>query len=200
MSHPSSSPTPADSAEEPVITVHDKRRFTEEGEPKQAEPTVDPEVERLTRELAAARDRVNQLAYAVQAGDKDREEFKARLTRERDRMLDVERGKVALALLEAVDELDFCLRNVEDSPLVQGVRMVRDGLLKKAEANGIERVELQGQPFDPNLAEASDMEITSVEGDDGRVTAVMRACYRLHGRVVRPGQVKVARYVKPASA
>ncbi len=31
------------------------------------------------------------------------------------------------------------------------------------------------------------------------MTAVLRACYRLKGRVVRPGRVKVARYVKPAA-
>src|SRR5829696_4520936 len=54
---------------------------------------VDPERQRLEEELAAARRRVDELARAYQAVSQDREEFKQRLTRERERMLDVERGK-----------------------------------------------------------------------------------------------------------
>lgn len=78
--------------------------------------------------------------------------------------------------------------------------MVCDNFLKKVEASGIERIALEGQPFDPNLAEAADMEVTAVEADDGKVVAVMKPAYALKGRVLRPGQVKVARYVKPAQA
>src|SRR6218665_1952573 len=70
------------------------------------------EVARLTAELDAARRRVDQLARAYQELEKDREEFKQRLTRERERMLDVERGKVATHLFEAVDELDLCLSKI----------------------------------------------------------------------------------------
>ena len=168
------------------------------GEPEQA--LLDPQVQQLTEQLEVAHKRVNELARAVQAGDRDREEFKQRLTRERERMLDVEKGKVAVTLLEAVDQLDLCLQAADNSALAQGVRLIREGILKKAEATGIERVELMGMPFDPNLAEASDMDVTPVEADDGRVMTVHKACYQLNGRVIRPGVVKVARYIKPASA
>lgn len=65
---------------------------------------------------------------------------------------------------------------------------------------GIERVELAGQPFDPNLAEASDMELTTTPEEDGRVVLVLKAAYQLNGRVIRAGVVKVAKYVQPASA
>ena len=167
-------------------------------EPEQA--LLNPEVQQLTEQLEAAHKRVNDLARAVQAGELDREEFKQRLTRERERMLDVEKGKVAVTLLEAVDQLDLCLQSADNSALARGVRLIREGILKKAEATGIERVELMGMPFDPNLAEASDMDVTPVEGDDGRVMTVHKACYQLNGRVIRPGVVKVAKYIKPASA
>lgn len=160
----------------------------------------DAELQRLTAELEAAHKRVNDLAYALKAGERDREEFKQRQARERERMLDVEKGNVALTLLEAVDELDRCLRSADDSPLARGVRLIREGMLKRAEATGIERVELVGTAFDPNTAEAADMEITGVEADDGKVVAVLQPCYRLGSRVIRPAQVKVARYVKPATA
>lgn len=173
---------------------------SEEVTPAEPQPDVNPEVARLTAELEAARKRVNELAYAVQAGERDREEFKQRQTRERERMMDVEKGNVARALLEAVDQLDLCLQAGDDSPLARGVKMIRESILKQAESTGIERVELVGKPFDPNLAEATDMEITPVEADDGHVVLAFKAAYQLKGRVIRPGVVKVARYVKPADA
>ncbi|PZR10239.1 MAG: nucleotide exchange factor GrpE [Archangium gephyra] len=174
---------------------------TETDFPTQAQPQpVDPEVERLRAELAAAHKRVNELAHAIQAGERDREEFKQRQARERERMIDVEKGNIAVALLEAVDQLDLSLQSADGSPFAQGVKLIRDSLLKRAESIGIERVELVGRPYDPNLAEATDMEITASEAEDGTVSAVLKACYQLKGRTIRPGMVRVSKFVKPVQA
>ncbi len=154
----------------------------------------------LVAELATARKRIDELARAYQALERDREEFKKRLLRERERALDVERGEVALALLEAIDDLDLALAKADDTPFAQGVAVVRDNLLKKTAALGIERVPLLGTAYDPNLAEAADLEVTPEKDKDNLVTAELRAGYRLKDRVVRPARVKVARYVKPAEA
>lgn len=204
----SMSDLPEPTADQPPVKVNDKRRFhpDDEAGAEQAQPVEPPkdlrdlQLEQLSKELDAARKRVNELAAAYQAGERDREEFKARLQRERDRLVDVERGNVAVTLLEAIDELDLCLTAADESPLAKGVRLIRDSLVRKAESTGIERVALEGKPYDPNLAEATDVELTPSEADDGRVTAVIRACYQLKGRVVRPGRVKVARFVRPAEA
>ncbi len=169
-----------------------------------AEAAVDPEKQQLERELEATRRRVDELARAYQALDRDREEFKQRLSRERERMMDVERGNVAVTLLEAIDELDRCISmssgTEASSGLGQGVKMIRDGLLTKVQALGIERLQVVGQPFDPNTAEAVDMEITPVQEDDQKVVAEVRAGYRMKERIIRPARVKVARYVAPAQA
>jgi molecular chaperone GrpE len=168
-----------------------------------SQPAEDPERQRLEAELDAARRRVDELARAYQALNKDREEFKQRLTRERERLMDVERGNVAGSLLEAIDELDRCLTmsgQEANSPLGQGVKMIRDGLLSKVQAMGIERLQLVGQPFDPNTAEAADMEITTQPEEDQRVVAEVRAGYRMKDRIIRPARVKVAKYVAPAQA
>ncbi|MFP2925486.1 nucleotide exchange factor GrpE [Pyxidicoccus sp. 3LG] len=165
-------------------------------------PQADLEKERLLAELDATRKKYDQLARAYQEVNRDREEFKQRLTRERERMMDVERGNVATTLLEAIDELDRCLTasSQDTSPLAQGVRMIREALLVKVQNTGIERLKLVGLPFDPNVAEAADMEITTSPDEDQRVTAELRAGYRLKDRVIRPAQVRVAKYVAPAQA
>jgi len=172
----------------------------EEGAPPSAPSADAAEVTRLKAELEAARRRVDELARAYQAVSQDREEFKARLRRERDNLIDVERGKVAVALVEAVDELDRCLAAGDTSPLAQGVRFIRDGLLQKLQASGVERMSLVGQTFDPNVAEAADMEITPNPEDDQRVVAEVQAGYRIKDKVIRPAKVRVAKYLAPAQA
>ncbi|HLL00127.1 MAG TPA: nucleotide exchange factor GrpE [Myxococcaceae bacterium] len=171
-------------------------------EPGQEEAR-DPERERLEQELEATRRRLDELARAYQSVNKDREEFKQRLTRERERMMDVERGNVALTVLEAIDELDRCISmssGEANSPLAQGVKLIRDGLLSKVQASGIERIQVVGQPYDPNTAEAFDMELTPQPEDDQKVVAEVRAGYKLKDRIIRPARVKVAKYVPPAQA
>jgi len=170
--------------------------------PPEAPPAVDAERQRLEAELEASRKRVDQLARAYQDLNKDREEFKQRLTRERERMMDVERGNVAQALLEAIDELDRCLSmsGQDTSPLAQGVKMIRDGLLGRLTPLGIERIQVVGLPYDPNTAEATDMEITTNPDEDQKVVSEARAGYRLKERIIRPARVKVAKYVAPAQA
>ncbi len=176
---------------------------TAEQSAQQAGAAVDQERQRLETELDATRRRVDQLARAYQEVQKDREEFKQRLTRERERMLDVERGNVAKTLLEAVDELDRCLAmsgGDTTSPLAQGVKLIRDGLLSKLQQSGIERIQVVGLPYDPNTAEATDMEITANPDEDQKVVSEASAGYKLKDRIIRPARVKVAKYVAPAQA
>jgi molecular chaperone GrpE len=210
MSDTASSPTnsPAEPERAQTVKVTDKRRVSVEGEPTEAAHAEaalpeegSPEViAKLEADLEAARRRVDELARAYQAVEKDKEAFKQRLTREREQLADIERGNVAMALLEAIDELDLCLSAGDTSPLATGVKLVRDNLVKKAESTGIERVELLGTSYDPNLAEATGMDITGRADEDGKVVEMPRACYRMKGRVIRPGRVKVLKYVKPAEA
>ncbi len=159
-----------------------------------------PDTDRLLGELAAARKRIDELARAYQAGEKDREDFKQRLQRERERMVDVEKADIALSLIEAIDELDMCLRVPDGSRLFEGVKLIRDKMLKKLESKAIERVELLGHAYDPRLAEAVDLEVTDDPEKEGWVTDVVSPAYQSKGKVIRPGKVKVSRYVVPAQA
>jgi molecular chaperone GrpE (heat shock protein) len=94
----------------PSIKVNDKRRFKEDGVPVQTshppqQPPQDPvepkaperaehpaETERLSLELDAARKRIDELARGLVHSEQDREAFKQRMTRERDQLLDLEKG------------------------------------------------------------------------------------------------------------
>ena len=163
-------------------------------------PADSDEVTQLRAELEAARRRVDELARGIQDVMRDRDDFKQRIQRERERMLEVEKGQVAQSLIEAIDELDLSLAADDGSPLAQGVRLIRDKLLQKLAANGIERLALVGRPYDPNAAEAVDIELVGSPAQNDRVLAEQRPAYALRGRVIRPGRVKVGRYLEPAKA
>lgn len=177
---------------------------TEESQPdaEQSDSSVTPtQFEALKAELEAARRRVNDLAWALQAEKSDREEFKQRLTRERERLIDLEKANAAGSLMEAVDEMDLALKAApSDDPLAKGVRLIREKLLSKLVASGLERMAVTGQRFNPNEHEAADMELTTDPDEDQKIVGEVRAGYRLKDRVVRPARVKVARFVQPANA
>ncbi len=200
----------------PEVRVDDRRRFDpdgtaraelEETDARPAEPAAprgpgaNVELERLRAELEASRRRVDELARGVQALTQDQDDFKQRLSRERDRMLDVERGRVALALVEAGDELERALEQGDDgSVLFRGVQLIREKVSAKLESSGVQRLALLGSRFDPNLAEAVDLEVTGDATRDHEVLLEVRGGYLLNGRVIRPARVRIAKYVPPARA
>ncbi|MGO9063779.1 MAG: nucleotide exchange factor GrpE [Myxococcaceae bacterium] len=201
-----------------LVRINDRRRFHPDGAPREPspeaqeaaatptapmEPTAGPEARELGQlkdELAVARARVNELAAGLQASVRDREAFKERLARENERLREVERAESARLVFEAIDALDLSLRAADASPLARGVRLIRDDLVAKLAGQGIERLELTGAQFDPNQAEAMDTEVVTEPEADGKVLSEVRAGYTLKGRVVRPAQVRVGRYVPPARA
>ena len=157
-------------------------------------------MEQLRGELTAARERVNEFARGLQESVRDREAFKERLARENERLRDIEKAENARLVLDAVDALDLSLRAADASPLARGVQLIRDDLVAKLAAQGIERLELTGARFNPNQAEAMDTEVVTDPESDGKVLSEVRAGYTLNGRVVRPAQVRVGRYVQPGRA
>jgi len=205
-----------------TVRINDRRRFDADGNPRGDEgesstssspmpqgPEEQPdpasarsaeEIPRLEKELEAARKRIDDLARAFQALERDREDFKQRLGRERDRVLEVEKGNIALIVLDILDELELSLQGSGDdrSPLAKGVRLIRDNALKKMQLLGVERLDVLDHAFDPNLAEAADTELTTEPKDDQKVVAVVRPGYRIKDRIIRPARVRVARYLSPA--
>ncbi len=73
-----------------------------------------------------------------------------------------------------------------------GVELTERELLSVLERYGVKRVEPKGQPFDHNLHQA----VMQVETDDqppGTVIDVFQAGYTIHGRLLRPAMVTVAK-------
>jgi molecular chaperone GrpE len=63
-----------------------------------------------------------------------------------------------------------------------------NAMLTELKKHGLETLDLEGQPFDPAVAEAVAHE--PVDGGDVVVSEVMRSGYRWKGRTLRPAMVR----------
>ncbi len=125
--------------------------------------------------------------------------FRKRELKERTRAIEMAGEPLVRRLLEVLDEFDLALMAAEKKPdfekFLHGVELVYAKLLDILRAEGVERIDAKGQPFDPTMHEAL-MQSADADGQgDGEpvVADILREGYTLRGRVVRPAGVKVAR-------
>ena len=97
-------------------------------------------------------------------------------------------------LLEVLDDFDLALMSATEKPdfdrFLHGVELVYAKLADTLKAEGVERIDALGKPFDPEQHEAL---MQTGEGDHLIVADVLRPGYTLRGRVVRPAGVRVNR-------
>src|SRR6476661_642108 len=152
------------------------------------EPDAAAAVEDDLGRLMGERDEMRALAQQIQA---DFENYRKQAIRRETAI--VERASDALVkkLLPVLDSLKAALAHLSaatDAGVRKGVELVFAQLVAVLEAGGLERIDADGAPFDPNEHEA----VMHEEGDgEPTVAATMRTGYRLKGRVLRPAMVKV---------
>ena len=74
----------------------------------------------------------------------------------------------------------------------EGVELTERELLNILERNGIKRVDPVGQPFDHNFHQAV-MQVENSAQPPGTVVQVFQPGYTIHGRLLRPAMVTVAK-------
>jgi len=143
------------------------------------------EVEKLRQEVDELRDRsVRTLA--------ELDNFRKRAEREKQEIRRYALLEPMRDFLDVVDNLERAMAasgSFED--LKTGVEMILRQMQDLLRQHGVERVEAEGQPFDPNLHEA----VTRVEDSDvelPQVTRELQRGYVIHDRLLRPARVQVA--------
>jgi molecular chaperone GrpE len=88
-------------------------------------------------------------------------------------------------LLPVLDACDAALQHG-----AEGVEPISGQLLETLTKQGLERLDPEGEPFDPNFHDAV-MHEEADGGEDAVVVEVLRPGYSWKGRVLRPAMVKV---------
>jgi molecular chaperone GrpE len=162
-------------------------RATDEGGPT-GSPPAEGDLESAKKEAAEYLEHLQRLKAEF-------DNYRKRVLREQTRAVEFATEPLMLRLLEVLDEFELALVAAEQKPdfhkFVRGVEMVYAKLADILKAEGLERIDAEGRPFDPALHEA----LFQVDGGDGEqyVSDVLRTGYTLKGRVIRPAGVKVAR-------
>jgi len=130
--------------------------------------------------LVAQSDEYKDLAQRVQA---DFDNFRRRSQAQAQADAERATGRLAEALLPVLDAAEAAyLRHPDEiGPLL-------NQMLTELKKHGLEAVDLEGQPFDPEVAEAVAHE--PGDGGDPVVTEVLRSGYLWKGRVLRAAMVK----------
>jgi len=94
---------------------------------------------------------------------------------------------LAEEMIEVIDNLERAIISAdEDSALLQGVKMVADQLYEKLESEGLQRIDAEGEEFDPNLHKAVE------KREDGKkILEEKRKGYMFGDRVLRESEVVV---------
>ena len=99
-------------------------------------------------------------------------------------------------LLSVVDNLERALQSSGDeqgsAALAEGVELTRKGFMDVLAKYGVEAVDPQGEPFDPETAQAMSM-VEQPDVEPNSVVAVMQKGYLLNGRLLRPAMVMVSK-------
>jgi molecular chaperone GrpE len=145
------------------------------------------------------RDEYLDLSRRVQA---DFENYKKRMVRQQTDNLERAAEDLVTKVLPVLDAFDLARAHLGDGDdlsddgkaLVAGSTLLADTLNRE----GLERIGVAGEPFDPTTHEAVDHAPadTGAEGDETApagpvVDEVLRAGYRWKGRVIRPAMVRV---------
>ena len=184
----------------PKVKVTDRRRVRDEGAAPMTPPSTPsdtpgsgdrPSTPEL--ELAAARQEAAEYRDHLMRLQAEFDNYRKRVLKEQTRALELAAEPIVRRMLEVLDEFELALMAAAQKPdfdrFLHGVELVYAKLLDTLGAEGLERIDAEGKPFDPERHEAL---MGSGAGDGEPVVAdVLRQGYTLKGRVVRPAGVRV---------
>lgn len=124
------------------------------------------------------------------------ENYKRNAIKERSDLTKYGGERLVRDLLEVVDNFERALSvnvNAENfTTFKQGVDMTSQELKALLQRHNVVEVPAHGAPFDPNVHEALSSEATD-QMAPGHVVRVFKKPYKLHDKLIRPGQVVVAK-------
>ena len=184
----------ATTAESPVteMPLPDMEGSGEDARPAAAEADgAGADVEALRRELQAQQDKFLRLAAEY-------DNYRRRTQRERAEAGVRAQADLVRSLLEALDDLDRFAAvdpaSATAQSLVDAVSMVGRKVAKALTTAGLEVVNPQDQPFDPNLHEAIATAPAASADEDDTVAQVYQLGYVFGGQLLRPARVVVRQW------
>ena len=145
----------------------------------------------LEKKLAAKEEEIASLTDRYQRVLAEYANYKRRTEQEKMQIGRFTKAELLTELLVSVDNMEKALASEDGDNYKAGVDLVMRQFIDALHALGLEKIEAQNAPFDPNVHNAVMREdADGVEPET--VTAVFQEGYKIGDRVLRPAMVKVA--------
>ncbi len=161
-----------------------------------SEKAVEGDILGLYEQIQKITDERDQLQQQVLRTMADFQNFRKRTQAETSQLRQFATEALVRDLLPVLDNFERTLAHVETGAsiesLVDGIRAVERQLRQALDSQGVKRLEVLGQSFDPTYHEALGMD----EGTDKpseTVTLEIEPGYMIADKVIRPAKVRVAK-------
>ena len=184
-----------------VNGLQEKEELTAEEQPvEEMTETEDTLADVTVEDVPAEEDKAAALeAQLKEKGDRilrlqaDFENFRRRTAKEKEELAAVITQNLLTDLLPLLDNFEraMAVEQSDGEAFQKGVEMIFTQLREVMEKHGLEHIEAEGKPFDPNVHQAV-MRVENPDVEDGTITQVLQKGYQAKGRVIRPAMVQVA--------
>ena len=166
--------------------------------------SIEEQVDALNAEIEELERDKNQLKEALQRAQADLINYKRRSDEERGDQQMYSNSRLILKLLPVLDEFTLAIAHARaDQPepdegpaaeasWLEGIGLIHRKLASLLETENVVRIEVEGKEFDPLEHEAMAYQ-ESEEHQEGQILTVVRDGFKLHGRIIRPALVILAK-------
>ncbi|KAH8254459.1 hypothetical protein KR032_010186, partial [Drosophila birchii] len=181
--------------------LYSTEKQPEEAAAEQKTAATSPELEKLGKDLAAAKEQNAELLDKYKRALADSENMRNRLNKQISDAKIFGIQSFCKDLLEVADTLGHATQavpkdklsgNADLKNLYEGLSMTRASLLQVFKRHGLEPVDPINQKFDPNMHEAL-FQKEDKTVDANTVVEVTKLGYKLHERCIRPALVGVSK-------
>jgi len=164
-------------------------------EPAQTADAQVSEAAALKEQLAETEKKRDEYLLLVKSTRAEFENYQKRVLRDHAAEKKFAHYSFASDILPALDNLDRALAAAkqagDNSSMTQGVTMVMSQILDIFKRHGIQQIQAENTPFDPNLHKAV-MQVPSKDLAPSTVVHVLENGYMMHDRVLRPASVSIS--------
>jgi molecular chaperone GrpE len=144
---------------------------------------------------------IEQVMEAYRSKKEETEKLRKRIEKTERRRFEQSKGDFIARFVEVLDNLDRAIDSIENAfdpdSVLQGIMLVRSRLVQLLKEEGLEKIFVRGQIFDPTHSEAAAMEPVDDEAQDGVVLKELQPGYMLKGSLLRVARVVVGRHGLP---
>ncbi|GMT42294.1 MAG: protein GrpE [bacterium] len=187
--------------EEVELKVSDKRHWAaEEQDGNEGAPNLErlpTYVDQLKKQIEQGGVKLEEYKSAYKERMAENDQFRERLSKDVEHRVESGLANILRMMIPVLDNLQLATESARNNKdierLLEGVGMIRSGLLNALYECGMKELECLGAEFDPAVAEAVEVKSVKDKEKDNKVLEIVQTGYHLNDKLLRPAKVRVGK-------